>query len=157
MCEFCSVLPFSAKREQYDVVNECATKIEQYICLHNGSQRTYVNPLCTFTLKLHFSNCFFCELLCKQRYCSIFVAHSFTTLYCSLFAENGETEQNSHTSWSPTFYELFYFCQLYQYNHSQIRTATMNFEKLVTIKHPIIQTKLFSNGLFELFWAPINL
>ena len=40
MCEFCSVSPFSAKSEQYDVVNECATKKEQYICLHNDSQET---------------------------------------------------------------------------------------------------------------------
>ena len=40
VCEFCSVSPFSAKSEQYDVVNECATKKEQYICLHYGSQKT---------------------------------------------------------------------------------------------------------------------
>ena len=47
MCEFCSVSPFSAKSEQYDVVNECATKKEQYICLHNGSQKTFITKIRT--------------------------------------------------------------------------------------------------------------
>ena len=111
MCEFCSVSPFSAKSEQYEVVNECNKKRT----IHFFAQRftTFLGETtmhCTFTFKLYFVYSVFFVNRCANKCIVLFLLHTHSQHRIVHFLQKTVKPNRTHTLPGPP---LFTNCSLF--------------------------------------------